>query len=414
MTGTDPQYPGVVAGGPLAGGALPAAGVGGEPDPGTLDGLLDLASRRLGGSVIAANDETFAPKESLILPSVPVFTARTFGHRGQVYDGWETRRRREAGFDWAVVRLGVPGVVHGVVVDTAHFTGNFPESAAVEGRWVDGYPGVGEVIGEPADWVGLIPRRRLRGDTRNVFAVAPGIRQAASHVRLLIYPDGGVARLRVYGEVVPDPRRLLGMTVDLAAAENGGRLEDASNRFYSAPENVIAPGTAATMGDGWETRRRRGAGNDWLRLRLAGAGHIRQLELDTTHFVGNAPGAARVLACDATTGDLADPGSWWELLPHTRLQADTRHWFSTDPTERATHVRVDVYPDGGLARVRVYGDLATDGRLDLTRKWWNALPDLAAERLLVDSGEDPARARDAVLGRPEGDLPAVLRPLLLG
>jgi allantoicase len=368
---------------------------GGELDPGSLDGFVDLASRRFGGSVVAANDETFAPKESLILPSVPTFAARTFGHRGQVYDGWETRRRREPGQDWAVVRLGLPGIVHGVVVDTAHFTGNFPESCSIDGQWADGYPTAAELLDAEAEWVNLVPRRRLRGDTRNVFAVS--LREVVTHVRLVIYPDGGVARLRVYGEVVPDPRRLLDLSLDLAGLANGGRVEDCSNRYYSAPENVIAPGRPATMGEGWETRRRRGEGNDWLRLRLAGAGHVRQAVLDTTHFVGNAPGSARILGCDATATDPGDPSSWWELLPRTRLQPDTRHWFNTDPTPRLTHAQVDIYPDGGLARVRLYGDIAADGRDEMTRHWWNALPPVAADRLRLaaDQATDAPPTPDA-------------------
>jgi allantoicase len=393
-------------------GTVPGLAGGGEPDPGSLDRFVDLASRRFGGSVVAANDETFAPKESLILPSVPTFTARTFGHRGQVYDGWETRRRREPGHDWAVVRLGLPGIVHGVVVDTAHFTGNYPEAASVDGRWEDGYPAAAELVGTEAGWAGLVPRRRLRGDTRNVFAAGP--RHLVTHVRLAIYPDGGVARLRVYGEVVPDPRRLLELSLDLAALANGGRVDDCSNRFYSAPDNVIAPGRPATMGDGWETRRRRGDGNDWLRLRLAGAGHIRQAVVDTTHFVGNAPGAARILGCDATAADPADPASWWELLPRTRLQPDTRHRFDTDPTRRATHAQVDIYPDGGLGRVRLYGDLATDGRSELAHRWWNALPATAAARLLLAAGLPADQAESTAAGRPATDLPAALRPGLLG
>jgi allantoicase len=390
---------------------VPGFGVATEPDPGSLDGFVDLASRRFGGSVVAATDETFAPKENLILPSVPTFTARTFGQRGQVYDGWETRRRREPGHDWAIVRLGLPGVVHGVVVDTAHFTGNYPESAALDGRCEDGYPGAAQLAGAADGWLSLVPRRRLRGDTRNVFAVAA--RQLVTHLRLTIHPDGGVARLRVYGEVVPDPRRLLDLSLDLAALENGGRVEECSNRYYSAPDNVIAPGRPATMGEGWETRRRRGEGNDWLRLRLAAAGHVRQVVLDTTHFIGNAPGAARILGCDATVADPADPASWWELLPRTRLQPDTRHWFDTDPNPRTTHARVDIYPDGGLARVRLHGVLSTDGRAELTLRWWNALPAAEAERLLLAAGLPADQAGAAAAGRPDADLPDPLRAELL-
>jgi allantoicase len=201
---------------------------------------------------------------------------------------------------------------------------------------------------------------------------------------------------------------LLDLSLDLAALENGGRVEECSNRYYAAPDNVIAPGRPATMGEGWETRRRRGEGNDWVRLRLAGAGHIRQAVLDTTHFVGNAPGAARILGCDATTADPADPSSWWELLPQTRLQPDTRQWFSTDPARRATHAQVDIYPDGGLGRVRLYGDLATDGRAELARRWWNALPATAAASLLEHAGVAAEAAAATVAGRPDGGLPAAL------
>ena len=372
---------------------------------------IDLASRRLGAGVIAASDETFAAKENLILPSVPTFTPQTFGHKGQVYDGWETRRRRDPGHDWAEVRLGAPGVVHRVVVDTAFFTGNYPQSCSVEGCWADGHPGPAE-LAEGGGWTTLVGRSPLAGDTSNVL---PATRERlVTHVRLTIHPDGGVARLRVHGEVVPDPRRLVGVTLDLAAAHNGGRVTDCSDRYYSSPDNLLLPGQAATMGEGWETRRRRDEDNDWVLLRLAGAGHIRHAVLDTTHFVGNAPGAARLLGCDATAADPDDPDAWWELLPRTRLQPDTPHWFGTDPTRRATHVRLDVYPDGGLARLRLHGDLAPDARTALALRWWDLLPATAARRLLLAAGVPAAHAREAVAARPATDLPPALHPTLLG
>jgi allantoicase len=375
------------------------------------DSHPDLASRRLGAGVMAASDETFAAKENLILPATPTFAARTFGPKGQLYDGWETRRRRDPGHDWAIVRLGAPGVAHGVVVDTAFFTGNYPESCSVEGCWVDGHPGPEELAGG-GGWTTLVGRSPLAGDSRNVLPASH--QRLVTHVRLTIHPDGGVARLRVHGEVVPDPRRLLGVPVDLAAVQNGGRVEDCSDRYFSSPDNVLLPGQAITMSDGWETRRRRGEGNDWLVVRLAGAGHIRQAVLDTTHFVGNAPGAARLLGCDADTADPADPDSWWDLLPRTRLQPDSPHWFRTDAARRASHVRLDIYPDGGLARLRLYGDLTPDARIAMARRWWDRLPATAARRLLIAAGVPAAEARHAAAARPDADLPTALRPLLVG
>jgi len=307
--------------------------------------LPDLASRLLGGGVVACNDEFFAPADSLVLPDPPAFTPKTFGAKGQVYDGWETRRRREPGHDWAIVRLGVPGHVHGFVVDTAWFTGNFPPFASIDATFVDGYPSLAELAA--ADWREILPRSPLAGDTVNAFAVQPSA--VVSHVRLNIHPDGGVARLRVHGQAVPDKRFLgLGALVDLAAVEHGGLVEQASNGFYGNPGNLLLPGLARSMGEGWETSRRRDGANDWVLVRLGLPGVVRVAELDTTHFKGNAPGWATLTASSVDGGSV-------ELLSRTRLQPDTRHRFLVRSRSVSTHVRMDIYPDGGMARLRLLG-----------------------------------------------------------
>jgi allantoicase len=310
--------------------------------------LPDLASELLGGGAVACNDEFYAMADNLVNPQPAVFTPKTFGERGQVYDGWETRRRREPGHDWVVIRLGVPGVVRGVVVDTAWFTGNYPPHASVDGCTVDGYPSPDELTSAAAQWVGLVPRSPLQGDTRNLFEVSAERR--FTHVRLSIYPDGGVARLRVHGEPVPDPRMVaLGALADLAAKESGGAVVECSDRFYGTPDNLLLPGPAGTMGEGWETARRRDDGNDWILVRLGVPGVIRLAELDTSHFKGNAPGSARLTGFDAD-------GSAFEILPRTRLQPDTRHLFTVCGEVAATQVRLDIYPDGGMARLRLRGE----------------------------------------------------------
>ncbi len=364
-----------------------------DPEP-AFTRLPDLASRRLGGGVVWANDELFAERENLIKPEDPTYSTYTFGHKGQIYDGWETRRRREPGHDWALVRLGLPGVVHGVVVDTSFFTGNYPPEISVEGAALEGHPSPDEL--NAAEWTPLVPRSPARGDTRNAYPVHATER--FTHVRLCQYPDGGVARLRVHGEVVPDPRLLTAGAVDLAALENGGGVVACSNMFYSAPANLISPGQARVMGEGWETSRRRDDGNDWVELALAGPGVVRLAELDTSWFVGNAPGAASLRGYDARAGQ--QPADAALLLPRQRLQPDTRHRFRLADGPEVTHVRLDVHPDGGMARVRLWGELSARGRGDLALRWYNLLPAAHLTALLGARGMTVADAESVVKDRP--------------
>jgi len=366
-----------------------------DADP---NGLPDLASRRLGGSVVAANDELFAERENLVKPEAPAFSSYTFGHKGQIMDGWETRRRREPGHDWAIVRLGIPGIVRGVVVDTSYFTGNYPPEVSVEGAAVDGYPSPAE-LGSAA-WVPLVPRSPAKGDSRNAYPV--GGSPWVTHVRLCQYPDGGVARLRVHGEPVPDPRFLLGGALDLAALANGAVVTGCSNMHYSSPTNLIGPGEARVMGEGWETARRRDDGNDWVEIALAGPGVVSLVELDTSCFVGNSPGWARVTGV-GRPGDGSATTDRVELLPRTQLQPDTRHRFRPGASPEVAAVRVDIYPDGGMARVRMWGRLSTAGREALLVRWYDALPaELAAAILRQEAGLGAGDAAAAAARRPAG------------
>jgi allantoicase len=323
--------------------------------------LPDLAARTLGGTVMAASDDSFAAKENLLNPWQPEFRPQTFGPKGQEYDGWESRRRREPGHDWALVRLGVPGVVRGVVIDTAWFTGNFPPEASVEACAAEGYPSPAELAG--ADWWSIVPKSPLHGDDRHAFPVSAT--RMCTHVRLSMYPDGGIARLRVHGEVVPDPRLLTGFTVDLAALENGARITGCSDAFYSSPEHMLIPGLARHQAEGWETARRRSAGNDWAVVRLAAPGVVRLAEIDTSNLRFNAPGWAAL----SGTAKPDDPAFWTPLLERTRLQPDTRHRFLLGADQEVTHVRLDIYPDGGVARLRLLGEVTPAGVRALTSRW---------------------------------------------
>lgn len=349
--------------------------------------LPDLASRAVGGAVVHANDELFAERENLIKPAAPEYQPYTFGHKGQIYDGWETRRRREPGHDHAIIRLGLPGVVRRLVVDTAFFKGNYPPEVSVQGCAVDGHPSPQELLA--ADWAELLPQTPVKGDTANTFDVDAA--HLCTHLKLCMHPDGGIARLRAYGEPVADPRWARG-EFDLAALEHGGRITGCSNMFYSSPSNLISPGLARVMGEGWETARRRDDGNDWVEVALAAPGRLHHAELDTSHFVGNAPGWAELSGVD---GD----GRRVELLPRTRLQPDTRHRFRLRSDAEITSVRMDVHPDGGMARLRLHGRPTEDGRTELVRRWFGLLPAGYAVAALTSRGV-PAERAASLAGSP--------------
>lgn len=320
-------------------------------NPAFLD-LVNLAADRLGASAVAANDEFFGEKDRLIDSRRPIWIEDRYTDRGKWMDGWETRRRRQPGHDWCVVRLGARGVVRGLDVDTAFFKGNFPEACAVDA--CDDAERIGDW--DQASWREILPTSVLSGDTQNLFEIGAGA--PASHLRLRIFPDGGVARLRVYGDVAPDWSRLAARgEVDLAAIEHGGFIPACSDMFFGHRHHLIMPGDARTMGEGWETRRRRGAGHDWTIVRLGAPGTITRAEIDTRHFKGNAPGACDLEAsCD--TGDpTADGVSWQPLLARRPLQPDARHVIEDGLIQIAgiRHVRFNIYPDGGVARLRLFG-----------------------------------------------------------
>jgi allantoicase len=308
--------------------------------------LADLASARVGGRTLSASDDFFAPKANLLKPEPAIFIPGKYTTRGKWMDGWESRRKRTPGHDWCIVQLGMRGVIRGVDVDTSFFTGNFPSHCSIEAR--DG----------KGAWTTILARVELQGDSHNFFGIDD--ERPWTHLRLNIFPDGGVARLRVYGEVVVDWKRGVGgRSVDLAAIENGGLVLAVSDMHYGNRSNMLMPGRAKNMGDGWETKRRRGPGYDWAIVRLGTTGTLTRIEIDTNHFKGNYPDSASIEGCLASGAgvEALSTASWVEVLPQTKLRPHHRHLFTNELRHRGpvSHVRLNIFPDGGVSRLRVHG-----------------------------------------------------------
>lgn len=325
-------------------------------------GLIDLAAERVGGRALYANDEFFAPKENLLKPGRGVFIPDKYTEFGKWMDGWETRRKRVPGYDHCMIKLGIPGVIKGVDIDTNHFLGNHPPYASLEACHMSDDATVDMLTSASCEWQSILAKSPLKPGSQNLFAVAS--EQRWTHLRLNIFPDGGVARLRVYGVAKPDWSRFkTDELVDLVAVENGGLPLACSDMFFSAMENLIMPGRAANMGDGWETKRRRGPGHDWIILQLGRKGVIARVLVDTNHFKGNYPDTCSLEGCihTANTGDeLSKPEiAWQEILPRTKLQAHREHVFEQELRARGpfTHVRLNIFPDGGVSRLRWWGSL---------------------------------------------------------
>jgi allantoicase len=372
--------------------------------------LIDVASARLGARAVAANDEFFAAKENLLEPRAPVWIADKYTDRGKWMDGWETRRRRTPGHDWCVVQLGLPAVIHNVVVDTSFFRGNYPSHCSIDAC---GLPDGADPAAESVRWHSILPMTELTGDARNALAIdrSAGPERRYTHVRLNIFPDGGVARLRVFGEVVPDWSRILAPDeeIDLASAVHGGYLVDVSDRFFGEPQNMLMPWRPVNMSDGWETKRRRTPGHDWAVVRLGIAGLVRRAEIDTAFFKGNYPDSASIetaLVRDEGSGNVSADvsskaiGDWHVVLPQTKLEADHLHACELSPLTTASHVRLNIYPDGGVSRFRVFGVPDAAARSRAVLRQFNATDEPALRALLADFCAAPEWLDRLVHDRP--------------
>jgi len=369
--------------------------------------LADLAAERLGGRVLEANDDFFAPKENLLKESKPVFIEGKYTGRGKWMDGWETRRRRTPGHDWCILRLGLPGIIRGIVVDTSFFTGNYPERFSLEGCDLgNAHPYKNEATklhSAETNWLTIFPETPLNGNSQNLFPVENAAR--FSHLRLRIYPDGGVARLRVHGEAVPDMQRLGQGEIDLVAVQNGGGAVASSDQHYGAPRNLLMPYRAKNMGDGWETKRRRGPGHDWVILKLGVPGTIHRLVVDTAHFKGNYPDSCSLEAANAQGAEVHAPNAqklqWQEVLPQTKLKANHRHEFpKLQHSGVATHVRFNIYPDGGVSRLRIFGRPGGIAEVPKPLQKLNRLPRQQAVKSFLDCCGSRQWAQQLAARRP--------------
>ncbi|RYZ04269.1 MAG: allantoicase [Myxococcales bacterium] len=339
----------------------------------SFNGLIDLASAELGGEALATSDDFFASAQSMLAAGPAVFVPGKYTERGKWMDGWESRRKRGPGHDYCLVRLGVPGEVAALDIDTAHFIGNHPAFASVEGTFAPAQASAAEVMQGP--FQELLAQAPLLPGSHNLFV--PRAAGVVSHLRLNIFPDGGVARFRAYGKVAPSWRtpRLDDASrahvspdwFDLAALENGALALACSDAHFGGMNNLLLPGRAANMGSGWETRRRRGPGHDWIVIALAARGAPRVIEVDTNHFKGNFPERCAIDMIDAEgarPSDLVATDAWRPLLEESRLRADDRHFFAgaelSAGESAVSHVRLRIFPDGGVSRLRVWGERSAE------------------------------------------------------
>jgi len=320
--------------------------------------LTDLAAERLGGKVLYATDDFFAEKENLILPTRGIFIHDKYTDRGKWMDGWESRRKRTPGHDWAVIQLATSGKITGFDIDTNFFLGNHPPHASIEAVSLpEGYQ-VSDW--EDVAWKEILPKSPLDAGSQNFYECTSD--EIFTHLRLHIYPDGGVARFRVYGEVFKDWNSFNpSQEIDLAAAINGGQSIACNDMFFSAMGNLIMPNRGANMGDGWETKRNRTPNNrDWVIVKLAHKGIVERIVVDTCHFKGNYPDSCSIEFCVSDTDEAAiNEGNWQTLLPQQKLSADNEHEYINEinPHGPITHVRLNIFPDGGISRLRLFGKI---------------------------------------------------------
>ena len=326
----------------------------------SMQGLVNLASPKMGTKILAFSDDFFGEVTRMLNDKDPIFIEDKYDNHGKWMDGWESKRRRDGGNDWAILKLGSSGIISKIEIDTSYFTGNFPPFFSLEGIYSKTEPN------KDSNWKSLIAKTNLVGDCKNNFEL--NLKEKFNFVRLQIFPDGGVARIRLFGEVKYNWDRFNNEEIiELSSLKLGGSILAYNNAHYGDVSALLSEGRGKTMGDGWETRRRREPGNDWIIIKLAQKGNIEKIEIDTAHFKGNYPDRASIQAIsidkNITTKDLIQSSENWDvILDETKLTADNIHEYEINSNSKAeaTHIRLNIYPDGGVSRLRIFGKKLDD------------------------------------------------------
>ena len=318
------------------------------------NGLIDLAQPRLGSKVIFKTDDFFASANRIINPSPAVFKEGLFDKNGKWMDGWESRRKRTSGHDFLIIKLGKSGSINKVDVDTSHFNGNQPSMISLEGCYSKS-----KNI-KDLKWKTLIGKKKTKANSHHMFKSSS--KSIFTHIKLNIFPDGGVARLRLYGSISKENNKFGNKTINLASLLNGASVIACNNEHFGKAENILAPGKAKNMGDGWETRRRRNKGFDWLILNPINGKKINKIEISTHHFKGNFPShcslqAAFVPDKKSSSSIIKSSVKWKFLLNKVNLSANKTHVFKNIlmKNDKINFIKINIFPDGGISRFKIFG-----------------------------------------------------------
>lgn len=318
----------------------------------------DVIGEKVEGSIVSFSDEWFAAAENLIKPKPPIRDATRFTYAGAWYDGWETRRHNTEEADWVIFKLGVSSAhLIGCEVDTAFFNGNHAPAISVEAVALS----TDTPVWDNVEWEQVIDKIECGPSQRHFFKNSQPTKQAYTHARLKMYPDGGISRFRLYGSVVPNLSQITAESVvDFASVKFGGQAVSWSDQHFGTVDNLLLPGRGVDMSDGWETKRSRTPGHvDWVIIKLGSKVSIGEIVVDTAHFRGNFPQQVQLHGLDSEEKSPSyEDEKWVELVAPSKTQADKEHSFKLNNAGNFTHVRLTIIPDGGVKRVRVFGTLA--------------------------------------------------------
>ena len=316
--------------------------------------MINLADPRIGSKIIFKTDDFFAAAHRILKTDIPVFKDGLFDKHGKWMDGWETRRRRSKGYDYLVLKLGKPGKIFDIDIDTSHFNGNQPTHASLEGCFSRSKPN------KKTKWTRLLGKKKLGPNKNHNFKSQN--KSTFNYIRLNIFPDGGVARLRLYGKIEIDKKTINNKNINLTSVLNGASIVGCNNEHFGRAENIIAPGKGKNMGDGWETRRSRGKNFDWLIIKFGKPGLIKKLEIDTHHFKGNYPDSCSIQTAiinkDLSNNLIVKNSKNWKfILNKSKLSAHKKHVFKKFLIKRnkENYLKINIYPDGGISRIRTIG-----------------------------------------------------------